>query len=103
VIPKTLLADDAAMSKVFKERVKQGQDFIDTKLAGRNGIVAFEVSGWGDASGHFTLWDGGAKTLAYADGHDDPGNNMFYFWLTNVNPERTKLVQVVRVKFWELK
>lgn len=103
VIPKTLLQDDTAMSKLFKQRVKEGQEFIDTKLAGKNGIVVFEVSGWGDASGHFTLWDGSARTLAYADGHDDPANNNFYFWLTQVDAARTRLVQVVRVKFWELK
>jgi hypothetical protein len=27
-------------------------------LLGRKGIVLFEVAGWGDASGHATLWDG---------------------------------------------
>jgi hypothetical protein len=103
VIPKTLLKDDAALAMQLKERVRQGQEFIDTRLAGKNGIVVFEVSGWGDASGHFTLWDGSARTLAYADGHNDSSNNDFYFWLTQVNPEHTRLVQTVRVKFWELK
>ncbi|MYN29882.1 type VI secretion system amidase effector protein Tae4 [Duganella levis] len=103
VIPKTLLKDDAALALQIKERVRQGQEFIDTRLAGKNGIVAFEVSGWGDASGHFTLWDGSARTLAYADGHNDSGNTDFYFWLTQVDPERTRLIQTVRVKFWELK
>lgn len=104
-IPSSLLKDNDAMGKLFKARVKLAQTFIDDKLKSRNGIVAFDVTGWGDATGHFTLWDGGTKKLAYADGHDQPDNNSYYFWLTKLtevdgNP---RIVQVVTVKFWELK
>lgn len=28
------------------------------KLVGKKGLILFEVSGWGDASGHATLWNG---------------------------------------------
>lgn len=94
------------MSKLFKTRVKEGQAFIDTKLGSKSGIVAFDVTGWDDASGHFTLWDGSTKKLAYADGHDQPENNSYYFWLTNLIEEagkKSRLIQVVKVKFWELK
>jgi hypothetical protein len=65
-----------------------------------------DVSGWGDASGHFTLWNGVAKTLSYAEPHDDPENDLYYFWLTSMEEREdgTKfLVQVISVKFWELK
>lgn len=106
VIPTSLLGDKDAMSKLFKTRVKEGQAFIDTKLGSKSGIVAFDVTGWGDASGHFTLWDGSTKKLAYADGHDQPENNFYYFWLTNLIEEagkKSRLIQVVKVKFWELK
>ncbi len=105
VIPASMLSDKAGMSTLFKERVKQAQEFLDTKLASKNGIVVFEVSGWGDASGHFTLWDGGAKKLAYAEGHDDPNGNHYYFWLTDLREVNgvERLIQVVKVKFWELK
>jgi hypothetical protein len=105
MIPTSALNDNEAMSKLFKTRVKEAQAFIDTKLSGRSGIVAFEVSGWGDASGHFTLWDGSTKKLAYADGHDQSDNNSYYFWLTNLTQagEQSRLIQVVKVKFWELK
>ena len=27
-------------------------------LAGKRGLIMFEVSGWNDATGHATLWDG---------------------------------------------
>jgi len=27
-------------------------------LIGKKGVILFEVSGWGDASGHATIWDG---------------------------------------------
>jgi len=105
-ISASLIGENDAISRQFKERVKTAQAWLDTKLARRNGIVVFEVSGWGDASGHFTLWNGVTRTLAYAEGHDDPQTNMYYFWLTN-QAERangtTALIQVVAVKFWELK
>lgn len=105
VIPMSMLKDKEAMSVLFKKRVKEGQDFIDTKLGARSGIIAFEVTGWGDATGHFTLWDGNTKKLAYADGHDDPEKNTYYFWLTMLTEadEKERLVQITKVKFWELK
>lgn len=105
-IPATLIGDSDAMSVQFKERVTRAKAWLDVKLAGRKGIVVFEVSGWGDASGHFTLWNGSTRTLAYAASHDNPENNMYYFWLTSLDAldDGTKfLVQVISVKFWELK
>lgn len=105
VIPTTLLDDKAKMTAVFDTRVKEARDFLAIKLDKKKGIVAFDVTGWGDASGHFTLWDGDAKTLAYADGHDDNSNNSYYFWLTQMRDDggKKRLIQVVKVKFWELK
>ncbi|WP_440967266.1 T6SS effector amidase Tae4 family protein [Massilia sp. GER05] len=101
-IPSSLLDDNAAMSKQFKERVRQAEAWLTSKLSGRNGIVVFDVSGWRDASGHFTLWDGTTTTLAYADPHDDPTNNLYYFWLTELR-ESKSIVQTTKVRFWELK
>lgn len=103
LIPANLIDDDEAMKPLFKERVRQAQEFLDTKLAGRNGIVVFDVTGWPDATGHFTLWDGSAKKLAFAVNHDDSEKNSYYFWLTIVDDDRTYLEQVSRVRFWELK
>lgn len=31
---------------------------IPAALKGKRGIIMFEVEGWGDAGGHFDLWDG---------------------------------------------
>lgn len=36
---------------------KAGPNAVD-KFNNKKGIIVFEVSGWGNASGHFTLWDG---------------------------------------------
>lgn len=104
-IPNAMIGDKDGMHAMFLERVKLAKDFLDTKLTSRSGIVVFEVSGWGDASGHFTLWDSASKTLAYADHHDLPTDGSYYFWLTQLAGEapHQKLVQTVRVKFWELK
>ena len=35
---------------------------------GKTGIIAWQIQGWGDATGHFTLWDG--KTGLYEGNHD---------------------------------
>lgn len=106
LIPAALIADRTAMGEKFKERVKLAREWMDASLQGRRGIVVFDVTGWGDASGHFTLWDGVSKTLAYASPHDDPSNNLYYFWLTELRQKKDGtdfLIQLSSVKFWELK
>lgn len=59
-------------------------------ILGKKGIIAFDVSGWSDASGHFTLWDG--SDLAYAGGHD-------YFNLYQ-NFGNGRILRVVKCSFW---
>jgi hypothetical protein len=106
VIAKATLDDDAALRTQTQERIRQAKAWLASKLNGRNGIVVFDVAGWGDASGHFTLWDGNAKTLAYATPHDDPTNDLYYFWLTEVREQiglKVAIVQTTQVRFWELK
>jgi Type VI secretion system (T6SS), amidase effector protein 4 len=39
-----------------------------TKFMGINGVICFEVSGWGDATGHFSLWDG--NNCSYCGDHE---------------------------------
>jgi hypothetical protein len=104
--PKSVIGDQEALDAAYGERWEAAQDFIDNKLAGRNGIVVFETRGYLNATGHFTLWDGDAKRIAYAPGHDDPDSAYYYFWLTTVvKPEDAPLtvLQTAKVKFWELK
>lgn len=50
--------------------VKKGENGLIDKadLVGKRGIICFEVKGWSDATGHFSLWDG-SKVL-YDGGHD---------------------------------
>ena len=104
-IPNSMINDFDGMSRIFKERVKQGQDFIDQKIAGRNGIIVFETRGISNSTGHFTLWDGTARSLAYAAGHDVPDDKQYYFWMTRLAKTKHGLVvvQVAKIKFWELK
>lgn len=35
------------------------------KTAGRSGTIDFDVSGRGNVSGHFTLWEGTSQNLLY--------------------------------------
>lgn len=63
----------------------------NTPLLGKKGIIAFDVSGWSDASGHFTLWDG--QQLVYAGGHD-------YFNLYQEH-ENGRTLRVTKCTFWK--
>ncbi|ASE61053.1 hypothetical protein H3Z85_18320 [Chryseobacterium indologenes] len=71
------------------------------------GIIVFDVSGWGDATGHFTLWD--QSNLIYPGGadHDTPGNEKYYFSLLyygwNSKKNELTLIQTNRIRIWELK
>lgn len=106
-IDKRLLSDDATMAKCILDRKAKAQMFLDTDLGKKNGIIVFRVKGWGDASGHFTLWDCSTKTLAFATGHDDATKNSYYPWLTQVSTNPLtgvkSVVQVAEIQFWELK
>lgn len=46
---------------------KRTDSDVVTTFANKKGIIVFKVSGWKDATGHFTLWDG--TNLIYAT-HD---------------------------------
>lgn len=77
--------------KVGLARKKEVTLNVLSKIIGKKGIIVFDVTGWNNATGHFTLWDG--KTLLYADGHSNPLSNDYYFWYEKT----TKII------FWELK
>ncbi|OOF63367.1 type VI secretion system amidase effector protein Tae4 [Rodentibacter sp. Ppn85] len=90
------------------ERIKLVKDNILEKIKGKKGIVVFEVSGWSNASGHFTLWDG--EYLLYAPGHDVESTYEYYingfiynyyFWF--VQETNSKIYQTNKIIFWELK
>lgn len=60
------------------------------KLAGRKGLIVMEVSGWNDATGHVTLWNG---TRAGDGSHyHDPRSSSY-----------GTRVSLTRILFWELK
>ena len=107
LIDESLVDDGEALTALFRPKKAKAMEFFETNLRSRNGIIVFKVKGWQNATGHFTLWDGTARTLAYAPDHDDPEGTEFYPWLTAVETdEKTKsryLVQVEQIQFWELK
>lgn len=69
---------------------------------GKKGIIVFEVSGWGNATGHFTLWDG--EHLVYPGNplHDNPSSEYYYFSM-KYEVSKGKFVQTQKVYLWELK
>lgn len=72
-------------------RKTEANFYILDKIKGKKGIIVFEVTGWRNATGHFTLWDGGK--LLYAPSHDNPNIEDYYFWFSKTS----------KVIFWELK
>lgn len=55
-----------------------------TYFTSKQGVLIFKVSGWGDATGHVTLWDGSRC-----------GDHCYF---THPNPN----VKTVEVNFWEI-
>ncbi|RAJ17035.1 T6SS effector amidase Tae4 family protein [Olleya aquimaris] len=86
--------------------VKQGlSDLEMTEYKNKKGIIMFEVSGWGDATGHFTLWDGNNLIYPGNPDHDNPNSELYYFKMKyDVNDNgKKKVVQTSRILLWELK
>lgn len=93
---------------IFQDRVKEVKTNVLEKISGKHGIIVFDVSGWSDASGHFTLWDGSNLVYVGPPGdHNDRGSAEYYFWLTRLIADdkgnTTKVIQTTKVTFWELK
>ncbi|WP_165836463.1 T6SS effector amidase Tae4 family protein [Taibaiella soli] len=68
------------MKDIYREVhiIKEKGDKINKNdFINRQGIIAFGVSGWEDATGHFSLWDG--HNVLYQGGHE-------YFGLPTYNP-----------------
>ena len=70
-------------------------------------IIMFKVSGWGNASGHFTLWDGNNLIYPGDPQHNNPNSQYYYFKMKyeQYHPEKKKtiVIQTDEIKLWELK
>ncbi len=60
-------------------------------INGRKGVIVMEITGWSDASGHATLWNGSVT----GDGSDYRRQDSH----TYDNPR----VKLEKINFWELK
>lgn len=74
----------------------------------KKGIIVFEVEGWNNASGHFTLWDGINLAYVGSGDHNTPGSKEYYFWFIREIPYfdngfKFKIAQTTKILFWELK
>lgn len=107
LIDESLIDNTEVLAPLYYARKTKAQAFLTDKLGGKNGIIVFGVKGWGNATGHSTLWDGTAMQIAFGIDHDDPAKNTYYPWLTTAAiDQETKvrtLVQVKQIQFWELK
>ncbi|HEX5752995.1 MAG TPA: type VI secretion system amidase effector protein Tae4 [Archangium sp.] len=90
----------------YLARQKLAQDTLLSKISNKNGIVVFNVTGWSDATGHFTLWEGATQNLLYVGANTaekNPTSPEYYFWLVKPSDDGKKLVETTSVSFWELK
>ena len=92
----------------YYKRKLYAENNLVSKIKDKTGIIVFEVSGWGDATGHFTLWDKG--NLLYVGSNqneNDPTSAAYYVW--HVEPrynglkDKMYLIETTKVDFWELK
>lgn len=74
----------ANLGKPDIEVAPQGAD-VSSEFRGKTGVLIFEVSGWGNATGHATLWNG-----------SDCGDSCYFVH----NPPGATTTKVL---FWELK
>lgn len=105
----TLSSLDPYIPSELDERLKFVQDNIINKINGKKGIVVFEVKGWANATGHFTLWDGGENGLLYSpESENDPKSPNYYFWMVPNNNETEDNFDdynsglTIKFVFWEL-
>lgn len=103
-IPQKAHDSHAPFLEVCAARKAKAQQFLNTQLAGKSGIVVFKVAGWKSSTGHFTMWDGKKKQLSCAPDHDDPTTMEYYFWLTTMGKYGLgPMAYVTHIQFWELK
>jgi len=72
------------------------------KFKNKKGIIVFDVTGWSNASGHFTLWDG--VNLFYVGpntSQNDPNNQEMYYFSMNYN-QNGKNVKTTKIRLWEI-
>lgn len=84
------------------KRLQATRAFLST-VAGKKGIIVFDVTGWSDATGHFTLWDG--KDLLYVGegSHNDESSYEYYFWFLRTIVTDKVMAQTTKISLWELK
>lgn len=80
---------------------KAGAIDIVNEFKNKSGIIVFDVSGWGNATGHFTLWDGSHLIYPGDLSHDDPGSQYYYFHMNYV--QNSKTIKTTRIRLWQLR
>ncbi|ELY6204107.1 T6SS effector amidase Tae4 family protein [Cronobacter malonaticus] len=91
----------------YRRKLYAENNFL-SKINNKAGIIVFDVIGWGDATGHFTLWNKGK--LLYVGGvpeENDPTSAAYYVWHLEPRYDAYKhemyLVETTAAFFWELK
>jgi hypothetical protein len=94
--------DRTSQKDLVKERIDKTNKFLD-EIKPIKGIVVFEVEGWKDATGHFTLWDG--KDLKYVGegDHNNRSSDEYYFWFLRTIVTDKVVAETTKVFLWELK
>lgn len=65
-----------------------GSTVVPPDLKGKRGILIFLVSGWSDASGHATLWNG---SLCSDNDYFETANKIHFWEIVNVAPKPVRI------------
>lgn len=99
-----MLGKPSIITKLKKSKLGETKEKMSetemNKYRLSKGVIMFEVSGWGDASGHFTIWNG--RNLKYPGNplHDDSLSDYYYFSMKY--EQNKKVIQTDKIILWEL-
>lgn len=100
------LPDLSSTSSYVHTELDERLEFVKTNVLSniedKNGIIVFEVRGWSNATGHFTLWEGAGRGLLYSsDVENNPNSPSYYFWMVPNDIDNTTGL-TTKISFWEL-
>ena len=99
---KTYLGEKFGLKKDDIIEAAGGKSAVD-EFKGKKGIIVFDVTGWSNATGHFTLWDGANLIYPGDPIHDNPSSSFYYFHMEYYEIGTGKTIKTVKVRLWELK
>ena len=94
-------ADEPYNPKLMKTKT-DNTNFYNNELSkfNKNGFVAIEIEGWGNAKGHITIWDGSKHK--FLDDNDINDSKNYLTKIDGIDKYGRQIPVVTKFYFWEL-